>query len=74
MLCLVSSVSLSRSQSHFICPLVRVELKEAFRDAWKLDDIASLHYAVSSYSILNEKIPIADQVRSSIQFFLVFVP
>lgn len=63
MLCIVSAISPCRSQSAYICPQTRAELKEAFRDAWKLDDIASLHYAVSSYTVLNEKIPVAAQVH-----------
>lgn len=54
-----------RSQSDYypyVSPVVKLEFKEALRDAWKLDDVATLHYATSSYRILKEKIPVPEQV------------
>lgn len=57
----------SQSNSYsYVSPISRQELLHSFQDAWKLEDIATVHYATSSFRILKEKLPIPEKVITNL--------
>lgn len=46
----------------YVSPIIKKEFILSLEDAWKLDDIANVHYATTSYGLLKEKIPISEKV------------
>ncbi|XKL62653.1 hypothetical protein PGB90_002486 [Kerria lacca] len=45
----------------YVSPIIKKEFILSLEDAWKLDDIANVHYATTSYGLLKEKIPISEK-------------
>lgn len=59
----------SQSSSYsYVSPVAKQELLHSFQDAWKLDDVAAVHYATTSYRILKEKLPIPEKVYIFIRY------
>lgn len=46
-----------------VSPVAKKQLLTAFEDVWKSDDVAAVHYAVGTYRVFNERLPVTDEVR-----------
>lgn len=42
----------------FISPSDRLKLKHVFENAWKFEDLGELHYAIASYRVFNDELPV----------------
>lgn len=45
----------------YISPNDRLKLKHVFENAWKFEDLGDLHYAIASYRVFNDKLPVQEK-------------